>query len=351
MGDAGLVARGMIKNTIKTYSYVIISNAVVITKAALALTVLLACMAHATPSTAQSYPVKPVRIIVPFTAGGPNDSAVRPVLPKLQELLGQPFVLDYRAGANGIIGTEYVAKSPPDGYTLLVISASFTINTATYAKLPFDPIRDFAPVSSLATSDILFVVNPVVPARSVKEFIALARSRPGKLTYGSSGTGGSLHLGAELLSYTAGISMVHVPYKGAILALTDVIGGHLDAMFIAAPPALGQIKAGKIRALAVTSQRRAPLLPDLPTFAEAGIPGVEVDSRYGILAPAATPRDIVARLNAAMVKGLDAGEVRERYRPMGLEAAGSTSQDFADHLRNEMAKLRKVVAAAKLPMQ
>ena len=205
-------------------------------------------------------------------AGGPNDLAVRPAAQKLYEFLGQPFVIDYRAGANGIIGCDAVAKAPPDGYTLVVISSSFSINSSTYAKLPFDPIRDFTPVGSLATSDIIFIVNPTVPVRSVKEFIALAKANPGKLTHGSSGTGGSLHLGAELLKQTAAINIVHIPYKGASLALTDVIGGHVDSMFISAPGAIGQIKAGKVRVLAIASPRRARALPDAPTFAEAGYP-------------------------------------------------------------------------------
>jgi tripartite-type tricarboxylate transporter receptor subunit TctC len=324
---------------------------ITIRHAAFAVLMLTAGAAIVAPAAAQSYPAKPVRFIVPFAAGGPNDSAVRPLSQKLQELLGQPFIVDYRAGANGIIGSEYVAKSAPDGYTLLVISSSFTINTAMYAKLPFDPVRDFAAVSSIATGDIIFVVNIVVPARTVKEFVSLARASPGKLSYGSSGVGGSLHLGGELLSFTSGIKMVHVPYKGAILALTDVIGGHVDAMFVAGPAAIPQVKAGKVRALAVASRRRAPALPDVPTFAEAGFAGVEVDSRYGILAPATTPRDTVVRLNAAIVKALATTEVRERYVTMGMEAAGSTPQEYADHLRNEMVKLRKVVAAAKLPLQ
>ncbi len=341
----------MIKNIIKTNSYIIFTQRLVTTFQATLTVFILACGTIAGPIAAQSYPAKPVRIIVPFAAGGPNDSAVRPLSQKLQELLGQPFVVDYRAGANGIIGTEYVAKSPPDGYTLLIISSSFTINTAMYAKLPFDPVRDFAPVSSIATGDILFVVNLVVPARTVKEFVALARATPGRLSYGSSGVGGSLHLGAELLSFTAGLKMVHVPYKGAILALTDVIGGHVDAMFVAGPAAIPQVKAGKVRALAVASRRRAPALPDVPTFAEAGFPGVEVDSHYGILAPAAMPREALVRLNAAIVKALATTEVRERYVTMGMEAASSTPQEFADHIRNEMVKLRKVVAAAKLPLQ
>ncbi len=302
-------------------------------------------------SAAAEYPERPVRCIVPFAAGGPNDLAVRPLAQKLQEVLGQPFVVDYRAGANGVIGTDYVAKSPPDGYTLLVISSSFTINTAMAAKLPFDSLRDFAAVSSIATSDIMLVVNPAVPARTVKEFVALAKARPGKLTYGSSGAGGSLHLGAELLSLSTGIQMVHVPYKGAILALSDVIGGHVDAMFVAAPAAIPQVKGGKVRALAVASPRRAPALPDIPTFAETGFPGVEVDSRYGILAPAAISREALARLNAGIGTALGAADVRERYTALGMEAAGSTPQEYGSYLRDEIAKWRKVAAAAKLTLQ
>ena len=300
--------------------------------------------------SAQGYPAKPVRIIVPFTAGGPNDSVLRPLSQKLHELLGQPFVLDYRPGGNAIIGTDYVAKSPPDGYTLLIISSTFTINTATYAKLPFDAMNDFAPISSIATGDILLVVNRVVPARTVAEFVAVARGRPGKLTYASSGVGGSLHLAAELLSSMAGIRMVHVPYKGAVQAMTEVIGGHVDGMFIASSGAIPQVKANKVRALAVASLRRSIALPAVPTFTEAGFAGVEIDSRFGIVAPAATPREIIMRLNAAMIKALGAADVRERYLAMGMDTVTTTPQEYTDHLHNQMVKLRKVVATAKLPL-
>ena len=299
-------------------------------------------------SSAQEYPAKAVRIIVPFAAGGPNDLSVRPVAQKLYEFLGQPFIIDYRTGANGIIGSELVARSAPDGYTLLVISSSFTINASTYAKLPFDPLRDFAPVSSIATSDIIFVVNPAVPARSITQFVALAKSHPGKLNYSSSGAGGSLHLGAELLKLTAAIDMVHVPYKGASLALTDVIGGHVDSMFISAPGAIAQIKAGKVRVLAVASARRAHSLPDTPTFAEAGFPEVKVDTRYGILAPAATPAATIARLQAAIAKALGTPEVRESYAALSLEPAASTAQEYTAYLRDDVLRWRKVVTAAKL---
>ena len=314
------------------------------------LIVVLAAMLTAVAG-AQEYPSKPVRIIIAFAAGGPNDVVMRPVALKLQELLGQPFVIDYRAGANGVIGTDYVAKSPPDGYTLLAVSSSFPVNASVSARLPFDPVRDFAGVGSLATSNIIFVVNPTVPARSVKEFVALARARPGKLTYASSGAGGSLHLATELLSLTSGIQMVHVPYKGAGPAVTDVIGGHVDSMFVAAPVAIPQIKAGRVRVLAVASPGRAPSMPEVPTFAEGGFPKIEVDSRYGLLAPAATPREAIAKLNGAILKALAVNEMRERYEAMGLEVAGSTPQEYGNYLRDEIAKWRGVVAAAKLPLQ
>ena len=318
-------------------------------KALFSLVVLL--LAVAGFASAQEFPVKPVRIIVPFTPGGPNDLAVRPVAQKLTELLGQPFLVDYRPGANGIIGSELVAKSAPDGYTLLIDSSSFTINVSTYAKLPFDPLRDFAPVSPIATSDIIFVVNPTVPARSVKEFVALAKKQPGKLNYASSGNGGSLHLGAELLKLTAGIDMVHVPYKGAALALADVIGGHVDSMFISAPGAIAQIRAGKARVLAVASAGRAKSLPDAPTFREAGFPEVQVDTRYGILAPGATPAATVARLQGAIAKALGTPDVRERYAALSLDTVSTSPQEYATYLRNDVTRWRKVVAAAKLPPQ
>ena len=243
------------------------------------------------------FPAKAVRIIVPFAPGGPNDLAVRPVAQKLHELLGQPFVIDYRAGANGIIGTELVAKSAPDGYTLLVISSSFTINASTYAKLPFDPIRDFAPVSSIATSDIIFVVNPTVPVPQRQGVRGAGEVAPGQAQLRVfRGPGGSLHLAAELLKMTAGIDMVHIAYKGAALAITDVIGGHVDSMFISAPGAIAQIKAGKVRgARDRASARRAPAPP-----------------RYGLIGPG-SHAGVVARLQAAIALVLATPEVHERY--------------------------------------
>jgi tripartite-type tricarboxylate transporter receptor subunit TctC len=313
--------------------------------------ILLAVLLAPLVAGAQEYPAKPARIVIAFTAGGPNDLVMRPLAQKLQELLGQPFVIDYRPGANGAIGADYVAKSPADGYTLLAMSSSFPVNAATSSKPSFDLVRDFTGVGSIAASHIVFIVNPTVPARAVKEFVALARSRPGKLTYASTGSGGSLHLAGELFALNAGLQMVHVPYKGALPAVTDVIGGHVDSMFVAAPVAMPQIKAGRVRVLGVASARRAPSLPDVATFAEGGYSNVEVDSRYGLVAPAATPREIVARLNAAIARALSAPDLRERYVASELEAATVAPQDYSAYLRDEIAKWRRVVAAAKLPLQ
>ena len=300
---------------------------------------------------AQEYPIKPIRTIVAFAPGGPADLVVRPVAQKLYEMLGQPVVIDYRAGANGVIGAEVVAKSPPDGYTLLATTSGFTMNPNTFAKLPYDTIKDFAPVSLTANSDIAFMVNPVVPARSIKEFIAVAKARKNAMTYASSGTGGSLHLGGEMLKLATGIDMLHVPYKGASLAMADVIGGHIDVLFISVPPAIPQVKSGKLRALATASAQRARGLPDVPTFAELGYADFEVDARYGLVAPAGTPRDIVAKLSATVAKAAQTPELKERYAALGLEPISATPEQFAEYIRRDIAKWRKVVAAAKINPQ
>jgi len=305
----------------------------------------------ALPIHAQEYPTKPVRIILGFAAGGPNDLATRGIGQKLQEALGQPFVVEPRPGANGLIAAELVAKAPPDGYTLLTISSSFTINPSAYAKLPFNTLKDFAPVSPIAIGDILFVVNPVVPARTVKEFVALARSKPGKLNFASSGAGGTLHLGAELLKQITGIDIVHIPYKGAVPALTDVIAGHVDSMFVAAPPAIPLIRAGKVRVLGVASAKRSPALPDAPTFDEAGYRSFEVDARYGIVAPAPTPPAVIGRLNDAIAKAAASSDIKEKFAAFGLAPLHTPASDYATYLRADVAKWRKVVTAAKLPPQ
>ena len=300
---------------------------------------------------AQQFPSKPIRVIVPFPPGGPTDLTVRPVGQKMHELFGQPIVMEHRAGAAGVIAAEAVARAPADGYTLLIISTAFTIMPSTFAKLPFDAARDFIGVGLLATSDILLVTNPSVPVRTVKELISLARAQPNKFTYGSSGTGGPLHLAGELLMMETGIRMTHVPYKGAAPALMDTIGGHVDLMFISIPPVLAQAKAGKVRVIAVASPKRAAGYPEAPTFAEAGFPGFEVDSRYGLLAPAATPRDTINRLNAALGQILRSPEIRDIYSGLGLEPASITAEQYTSEVRRDMVKWKKVVDAAKLKPQ
>jgi tripartite-type tricarboxylate transporter receptor subunit TctC len=302
-------------------------------------------------AAAQDYPVKPVRIIVGFAPGGPADLVVRPYADKLHEYLGQPMVIDYRAGASGVIASDLVAKAPPDGYTLLAPTSSVALNPVTFAKLPFDTLKDLAPITFTGLSDIALVVNPVVPARTLKQFIAIARARKPPLTYASAGTGGSLHLGAEWLKLEARIDMLHVPYKGASPAMADVIGGHVDCMFISVPPALAQLKAGKLRALATASVKRARGLPDVPTFIESGFADFEIDARYGLMAPGATPRDIINKLSAAAIKAGQSAELKERYVALGLEPIASTPQQYADWMRKAVAKWRRVAIAAKLKPQ
>jgi tripartite-type tricarboxylate transporter receptor subunit TctC len=303
------------------------------------------------PAGAQDYPSKPVRIIIAFSAGGPNDAVMRPLAQRLQELLVQPFLVDYRPGANGVIGTDFVAKSPPDGYTLLAVSSSLPVNAATHAKQPYDLARDFAGVSSVAVSFLVFVVNPTVPVRTVKELVALAKARPGMLSYASSGTGGSLHLAVELIGLAAGVKMLHVPHKGASPALIDVMAGHVDSMFVAAPVAMPHARNGRVRVIAVGSAARSARLPDVPTFVESGFAKVVVDSRYGLIAPAATPRETIAKLNAAIGKALASAEIRKLYESQDLEVAAGTPQAYGDFIREEIAKWRGVVTAAKVQLQ
>jgi tripartite-type tricarboxylate transporter receptor subunit TctC len=300
---------------------------------------------------AQDYPARPIRIIVGFSAGGPNDLAVRPIAQKLYEMLGQPVVIDYRTGANGIIAGDLVAKAPPDGYTLLTTASAFTINPSIYAKLPFDLLKDLAPISLIANSDIVFVTNPRVPGRTLQEFVALAKTRAGDITYGSSGIGSSLHLGGELLKLAANIRMLHVPYKGAAPAMADIIGGHLDAMFIPLPPAIPHVTAGKLRALGMASLKRAAGLPDVRTFIELGYADFVVDSSYGLMAPAGTPRAVIEKLNAAVAKATQMPDLKERYAGLGLEPLSNTIEQYAEYLRNDIEKWRKVAISAKVEPQ
>ena len=298
-------------------------------------------------AAAQNYPAKPVRVMVAFAAGGPIDLVARPISVKLTEALGQSFIVDYKPGANGIIGSEFVAKSAPDGYTMLVFSPAHTINPSTQKSLPYDTLKDFAGVSPLGRTDVVLVVNPALPVKNVKELVALAKSRPGKLNFASSGTGGSLHLAGELLKVVAGIDMTHVPYKGASPALMDVVAGTADLAFIAAPPAVPMIKAGKVRLIGVSSLKRAASFPDTPTVEEQGYPKFEVTSGYGIVVPAATPKAAINRVNGALEKILATAEIRQIFNGMGLDPWYMTADELQTWLRDDTEKWQKVTKAIK----
>jgi len=297
---------------------------------------------------AQAYPNKAIRFIVGFAPGGPNDIVARMVAQKLGESLAVPVTVDNRPGADSIIGTQIAQRSAPDGYTITMISASATIHPSVYNNVPYDLIKDFSPVTVVATGAFVVVVNPQVPANSIKELIALAKAKPSQLNFASSGVGGSLHLAGELFKSLAHVNMTHVPYKGGAPALNDVMGGQVQVMFSPIAIAMPQIKAGRVRALAVTSARRWPTLPDLPTVAEAGLTGYEATGWYGIVAPANTPAAIIATLNGAIVKLLARNDVREQFAKLDLEALGTTPQQMTAHLQAELAKWADVVRDAKL---
>ena len=302
----------------------------------LALVAALAC--------AQTYPTKPIRLVVPFPPGGATDILARDVAQKLTEAWGQSVIVDNRPGAGGNIGSELVAKSSPDGYTLeMGTVGTHAINASLYAKMPYDHVRDFTPVILVAGVPNVLVVNPALPANSVAELIAYAKANPGKLNFASSGNGTSIHLSGELFKVMAGVQITHIPYKGSTPALQDLLGGQVQMMFDNLPPSLPQIKAGKLRALGVTTLTRAPALPDVPTLSESGLPGFEASSWFGILAPAGTPAPIVAKLNAEIAKWLATPEAKEKLAKQGANAAGGTPDDFAKHIAAETAKWAKVV--------
>lgn len=300
----------------------------------------------ALPLAAQDFPAKPVRMVVNFPAGGPSDAIARPLAQRMTEIWSQPMVLDFRGGAAGNIGADHVAKSAPDGYTVLLITGSFLTNPAVTPNMPFDSIKDLVPVSPIASSGVILVANPALPVKSVKELIALAKAHPGKLTFASSGNGGSLHLWAEQFKLLAGIKALHVPYKGACPALIEVVGGQVDMMFIALPPTLPHIKNGRLRGLGIGNARRSPALPDLPTIAEQGVAGYEVNSHFGVLAPGATSRDIVVKLNAGFTQATQGSYVKERYAAIGTEAIFGPPDAYAAFIKTEIAKWSKVVKQA-----
>ena len=293
------------------------------------------------------YPAKAIRYVVPFPAGGPLDIVARAIGQELNKSWGQPVVIDNRPGAGGNIGADLVAKAPADGYTILMGAVStHAINVTLYNTLPYDPIRDFAPVTLITSVPNVLVVHPSVPANNVKELIALAKSRPGQLNFASGSTGSAGHLAGELFNSMAGVRMTHIPYKGAAPAVVDLMAGHVSLMFDNMSSALPNIKATRVRALAVTTLKRSPLLPQLPTISDAGLRGFDIATWFGIFAPAGTPPDIVARLNGEIVRILHTPEMKERLALLGAEPIGNKPDEFAAFVRAEIPKYAKVIQAS-----
>ena len=303
----------------------------------------------ATTTLAQTWPNKPVRIIVPYPPGGVGDTFTRSLAQQLSERLGQPVLIENKPGASQIIGAELAAKAAPDGYTLFLGSVtSLAINVRSQKKLPYDPARDFAPVSLCFASPLYLVVNPTLPASSVAELIALARAKPGQLTFASVGQGGSLHLAGELFKSMTGVDMTHIPYKGSAPALADVMGGQVSMIFDVGVSALPQVRAGKLRALAITAGRRSEGTPEYPTIAEAGVPGYEASIWFGIVAPAGTPAPVVARLSREIAQIVRTPAIRERFVPLGLDLIGGTPEEFAATMRSEIPKWARVLQDARV---
>ena len=304
------------------------------------------------PVWAQGYPVKPVRYVIPFPAGGSPDLIARLITERFSRMWGQQVLVDNRPGAGGTVGAAFAAKSPPDGYTLFQCNiASSAIAESLYARMPYDQQRDFAPLSRIGTTASVLVVHPSLPARSVKEFIAYAKAHPGKLSYGTSAAGTSPQLSMELLKLSAKIDVVHIAYKGAPQALSDVIGGQIPVSVQTAPGALAAVQAGRVRALAVTSLKRLPQLPDVPTMDESGLPGFEVTSWYGLCAPAGTPVTILDKVHADLTAVLRVPEIQQRLRDIVVEAAPMSREEFAQFIRAEIARWARVIKAAGIPQQ
>lgn len=296
---------------------------------------------------AQAWPGKPIRFISPFAPGGGADITSRIIAQKLGPALNQQVLVDNRGGAGGNIGVDLAAKSPPDGYTLVLGTIGpIAINVSLYRKLPFDPVKDLLPVTQVANALNVLVVHPSLPAKTVKEVIAIAKARPGELSFGSSGPGATDHLAGELFKSLTGVNMVHVPYKGGAPAMLDLMAGQVQTVFSTVSTAIGAIKGGKVRAIAMTGEKRFELMPELPTIAEAGVPGFEVRNWYGVFVPAGTPREIVARLNAELAKVLQMADVKSKLLESGIEALYSTPEQFAAYIQSETQRWAKVVKAS-----
>ena len=303
----------------------------------------LALAALAGAAASQDYPNKTIRMIVPFAAGGPTDVIARTIAQKLTESWGQPVVIDNRGGAGGNLGTDIAAKAAPDGYTVVMVIVGHAINASLYSKLPYDPVKDFAPVSPTGAATIVLVAHPSLQAKTVKELTALAKSKPGKINWGSPGTGTPHHLAGEMFKTLTAIDMVHIPYKGAAPAIVDLLGGQVSLAFVSLPAALPHIRAGKLTAIGTSGAQRSAVAPDVPTIAEAGFPGYELENWYGLLAPAGTPRTVVTKLNGEVVKILQTPDVKERLNSQGFEIRTSTPEKFAAYIKSEIVKWAKIV--------
>jgi tripartite-type tricarboxylate transporter receptor subunit TctC len=307
-------------------------------------------LALAAPAAAEDYPSRPVRLIIPFPAGGSNDVVGRLVAHQLSQRLGQQVYVDNRGGAGGVIGTEAAANAPPDGYTLLIVSIAHAVNPALY-KLPYDPVKAFAPVAIFATGPNVLAVNPVLPANSVKELVALAKAKPGELEYASAGIGSFQHLGGELFKLTAGVRLLHVPYKGGGPAMQDVISGHLKIVFSSLIQTTPFIQSGQLRALGVGGRVRSPVLPNVPTIAEAGVPGYEANNWWGMVAPAGTPAPIVEKLHGAIQAVLKSSELQQAFAREGATAIEMTAVEFGKYIETETAKWGRVVKESGIQAQ
>ncbi|OGA04345.1 MAG: hypothetical protein A2W68_06255 [Betaproteobacteria bacterium RIFCSPLOWO2_02_64_14] len=304
-------------------------------------------MASAIPAShAQTFPVKPLRIISPYPPGGGNDTLARTIAPRLGENLRQNVLVDNRPGANTIVGAEILARSAPDGYTLILLPNVHAINPSLYPKLPYHPIRDFAPISLVGTSPMVLALHPSVPAKDVRGLIALARTRTGQLAYGSSGNGSVGHMAGALFDLMAGVKMQHIPYKGTAIMVTDVISGQISLTFGSALGVLPHVRSGRMRALAVTGEKRSPAVPELPTVAEAGVPGYSIVLWYGLMAPGATPAELVTRLNGEIAKVLNDAGIRTRLATQGVDAAGSTPAAFAALIASDLKKYADLIKRA-----
>jgi tripartite-type tricarboxylate transporter receptor subunit TctC len=302
-------------------------------------------------ATAQNYPSRPIRMVVPFAPGGGSDITARVLADGLNKALGQPVVVDNRPGAGSTIGTDIVSKATPDGYTLLLGNISLAFNAAMYKKLPYNALRDLLPVSLVVEQPNILVAHPSLPAKTLKEFVALARSSPGKFTYASAGLGSGTHLAMALLNMSLNVDMVHVPYKGTGPAITALLGNEVTVFMSTFASALPYVKAGRLRTFGVTTAKRARTLPEAPTIAEAGVPGFNYGTWYGLLAPAGTPRAVIDKLNKATVAELHSAELQQRYESQGMDVIPSTSAEFTARLTSETEKWAKVVRAAKIPLQ